>query len=918
MIRCPQRTIMASSQTPRSALRLIMCLWMLLIPASSARAQPSQSLPPGTIAALRQGLAQSAKEGSSVAARRSYKRVIREAQGILEASPEAPNRYEVLALCFQAQKCVLSLESNERNRAAIFDTCRKLAEAPDDYADLRFDADMLLSERDLAERQATLDQRADALRTMLRRYRGTRAEWRSLMVGSLIAPKLLAFDLEQEIEQQIAERFGADHKAIEFRHEQTNVGAVDVVFSGRYERATGGPLVFPYDRLGHQYLVLFWSKNSPGAQQFLGKVKEQVARFPQRFEVYSLNLDALPDAGQSILKDAGLEATALHLPGGRAHSAYRAYARMDPMALLVNGQGHIRLKPGEAIPWPSPSPAHGKRPASPGPGIGLYLDDDRYLAQLRSLYIGDFLISPSGSRDPQIAAELKAIDACFTPAPLRFRLTRAQALAGYRRAEALCSAALDQRTPSPGPWELRNRRIIARLGLWNLAAEPQHLETAAREAEDMLASRLPPGADVAARFCLALQTLRGGAVDPEKLVAQFVEEAGGHEAPVSALAAATILSLHANARTPFQKYRAKLVARIAGDGESALQPVYAFLRDKHHRYRNFWATPGGYGYGRPQKYQFRFMVGGYDKPADDARHLRCELTDMDGKTLTLAEIAAGKMLGIVFVEPPGDHEAGRQVMQQAAGYAGSFAEQGVQAVVVLLADDAGAVKSMLESCEVGCQIALLPNGLANPLVQRLGILSADRIPNLCLLRPDGTIAWSISGLRYHAFGDLGHAMSLAITSNIEKVRSDMAFHALERGEFAKALALFDQRLPPAKKHDWWTADRLHGRALACMGLQDWDSALATIDGAIKQRQTDFKGGICKCHGVVEMHLTKAMILDKLDRGPEAADTRRLAAEQNVPHAALPPGVAREGVPVGVYYDWLKRIRLGLVAGGEVK
>jgi hypothetical protein len=918
VIRCPQRTISGSSQSPRRDLPLVVCLWVLLLLAPAALAQPSPSLAPSTLVPLQEALARSATERSSVAARRSYKRVIREAQAILEASPTAPNRYEALAIVFQAEKRLLSLESNERNRAAIFETCRKLAEAPDDYAELRFDADMLLSERNLAERDATLEQRAAALRVMLDRYRGTSAEWRSLMVGSLIAPKLLAFDLEQDIKSRIAERFGADHKAIEFRHQQTNVGELDVVFSGRYERLSGGPLVFPYDRLGHQYLVLFWSKSSPDYLQFLDKVKEQVARFPQRFEVYSLNVDELPDAGKHILDDVQLDATALRLPGGRSHSAYRAYARMDPVALLVNGQGHIHLKPGESIPWPGATPARGKRPASIGPGIGLYLDDDRYLAQLRSLYIGDFLIRSSGPYDPQLAGELAAIDACFTPAPLRFRLTRDQSLANYRKAEALCSAAIDARAPSPGGWELHNRRIIARLGLWNLAAAPEHLQAAADEAQQVLASTPPAGADVVARFCLALRTLRSGGADPEKLAAQLIRETGSDNAPASALAAATILSLHANARTPFQKYRAQLLGKADGDGEPNLRPVYAFLRDKHHRYRNFWATPGGYGYGRPQKYQFRFMVGGYSPPAHDDRRLQCELKTPDGQTLTIADIAAGKMLGIVFVEPPADQEAGRQVMQEAAGYAASFADEGVAAIVVFLADDPAAVKSLLEGREVDFQVGLLPNGLAHPLVQRMGILSADRTANLCLLRPDGTIAWSISGLRYHAFGHPGHAMRLAITSNIEKVRSDRAFDALERGAFAKALTLFAQRLPPARNHDCWTADRLHGRALASMGLRDWASALVAIDAAIKQRQTDFKGGICKCHGVVEMHLTKAMILDRLDRGHEAADQRRLAAEQNIPHAALPPGVARQGVPVGVYYDWLKRIRLRLEEGGQVQ
>ena len=94
-----------------------------------------------------------------------------------------------------------------------------------------------------------------------------------------------------------------------------------------------------------------------------------------------------------------------------------------------------------------------------------------------------------------------------------------------------------------------------------------------------------------------------------------------------------------------------------------------------------------------------------------------------------------------------------------------------------------------------------------------------------------------------------------------------------------------------------------------MGLQDWESALSEIDAAINVRKLDCR---CKCHGVVEMYLTKAMILEKLDRGGEAAEQRRLAEKENLPHrTGRPEVVALRGIPVGVYYDWLKRVRLSI-------
>jgi hypothetical protein len=67
-----------------------------------------------------------------------------------------------------------------------------------------------------------------------------------------------------------------------------------------------------------------------------------------------------------------------------------------------------------------------------------------------------------------------------------------------------------------------------------------------------------------------------------------------------------------------------------------------------------------------------------------------------------------------------------------------------------------------------------------------------------------------------------------------------------------------------------------------------------------------------CHGIVEMLLTKATILDQLGRKREAEEVRRMADRESRPHMQIPPGeMFRNGVPRAVYYDWLKQIRLGL-------
>ena len=73
-----------------------------------------------------------------------------------------------------------------------------------------------------------------------------------------------------------------------------------------------------------------------------------------------------------------------------------------------------------------------------------------------------------------------------------------------------------------------------------------------------------------------------------------------------------------------------------------------------------------------------------------------------------------------------------------------------------------------------------------------------------------------------------------------------------------------------------------------------------------------------------MHLAKSTILKKLGRAEDAEKERTIAEDLlawlgNKPDGGYgenPPTYARGGVPVGVYDDLLKRIRLAL--SGDVK
>jgi len=896
-------------------------------------------IPADKLAALEQELEQAAIGKSAVKVRMAFRGVARQASALLEASPEAPNRYAAIAVLFRCQKILLGLEITEKNRNALFATCTRLSKAPEEYAELRLEADLLLSERDLAEAEATVAERVRALREIIEKYRNTSAERRCLTLALLLASRHRASDLEIEIKKRLAEdRFAGDHEMIALRP----LANLNAVFSGTYKSADKALVSFPSDRLGHQYLVIFWStkpRGSEGHETFLARIREQQERFPGRFEVYSLNLDEMPDAGKSILSQSGVKGTALHLPGGRRHSAYLAYARRDPVAFLVNAQGHASLQAGQTVPWPMPTPARGKGAANPGPGLGMWLDDARYVAQLRSLFIGDFLVADPrpASRIPHLASSMEAIQSCFTRPPLRYRLTRKAELDGYRRAEKLCAAAIQQHPAAADLWRVRNRRIIALIGMWNLAREPKHLAQAVEEAKAMLATKLPPGADVIARFCLVKDALWGEGAIPKVLLRDLTGAEGGGKAPARALAAAAVLAIEANAEHLYQDYRQRLLC-LSDEDHPELWPVLSLIRDRHHNHRMFWGNPGRWGYSETQRYRGRYVVSGVRSPEKTNRVLAGTLKDLDGRDLRMPKDLGGKMAGIVFVEPPAEASDRAVCVKRVKDFAGQFSRNSVPVIVAFLSEDTGAVRSMIKECGGSFRAAMVPGGLGSPLVRRLGILSADRIPNPFLLHGDGAIAWWISGLTYTvARTPMEGAVTAAIGINIEKLRTDRAFQPLKQGDFQRAVLLLTERLPPKKGGDWWTADRFQGRALAYMGLKNWEAALTDIDAALSHRAAASRNKSALSLGEVEMHFAKSTILKKLGRGREARKERTVAEEgfawleaqapdsywlgkmqpgSSSGYGEKPPSYARYGVPVGVYDELLKRTRLKLEGSSQ--
>ena len=907
---------------------LCACLILFLVLPHPCPAQepaaPSPGIPETKITALKKELAEAGGATSSLRKLRAYKNVARDGEDLLEDSPAAPNRFRVLEIVFQARKRLIGLDNSDRNREELFETCAQLAQAPDEQAELRLEADLLLSEKSLSLKGADVEERSRALEELIKRYRGTTAEVKSLIIASQIAPKLGALDLEKTLFNTMKERFPADHDVIQMRRKHVGSSSLEVMFGGSFTRVDGVPLNFPHDLMGHLSIMVFWSQDTPGFELYLKQVKELEIQYPGRFDIFSFNLDELPDSGVATLRKLELDWTVMRLPGGRNHPAFRSYATKDPDGIFVNAYGRALL---------APKGAQGEKFELNAERIS----DERYLAQLQSLFIGDFLVT--AEPDEPTSPKLAAIQECFIAAPFRYRLKPEQALANYTKASKLCTDAI-KTEPKVGIPALRNRRIIALMGMWNLAGEPAHLAEAVKEAKAALAMTLPPGADVVSRFCLAKDTLRmNEAVKMEAVVSAFLADCGGTEAPVSAVAAAAILALDANARDLHERTRATLLSVPQSDNPM-LWPVAAYLRDLVHTYDVLRANFIYRHSKRERQLRMRTHIANLGGEARRDRLPEIELKTLDGGTLSLPRDSAGKLTLLVFVEPSAgpnaefplnDDEEGKVkkggtaatawervgLLSHACVLAERHVNKDLNTIVAVLSDDAARIAALMKAREFTCQATMVQGGLANPMVRRLGILSADLTPNFFLIRRDGSIAWQATGVPHVDAGEF--ASMLASKVQIEVCELEHAYQVLEKGDFKKAARVFGgPYLPWLPDRFGWRSSRYHGQSIAHMGAMDWKAALESIDKSIDARKLNyFQGRRSKDPTLwrkeaatvtvqrpddilLELWAIKVLILDKLGRKEEAAQMRRRSEE---PASAEPSSVYEE------FHDKLKKLRV---------
>jgi hypothetical protein len=877
--------------------------------ASFAQAQDAPA-PAGkaSVTALEQALNE-AKEGASVARKRlAVRRVIRDAETMLESLKDKPERFPLLEFVFRARKQIIAIDDDPEHRKALLETCRELVKAPDEMAAIRVEADLLLSQAELAKKGGDASARANSLIPFVSRYIDTPEGARVLRMAMVMALELGDSRVVSDLQEMMEKRFAADLEMIDFQRDKLGGQVFGAPFSGAFERSDGKLVRFPMQGFGRLTLCVFWSNDEKGLRLIKGLATASLAEkdnIAGRLEIVSFNLDNLPDAGESIIRGLGADWQALRLPGGQENPIFKAYARTAPRTISVSPSGYsAMIMSGSAKQKYDPSGEIDysyllNSSLSRGEWSNL-----RYAMQLVSVSAGDFLVlDPEGSLNSALPPELKAaskagaamplaagakavpdetlrlIQESLVKPPQRYRQTYAEALASYSKTAELCRKAIADHPSATNLWIVRNRLIVALMGMWKTKSDLKFLEAAATEAKAALAAGYPKGCDVTARFCIARVSLSDLASDSKKVIESFLSDCGGEAAPGPAYAAASLLALDSADRVGFERYRKYIIAEFA---EHPMMWTYtAFLLDRYHSYWLFQVPfSAGWSYGRRQDY---FLSKGDAENAQ--RILRTELSQDQGKSLRIPEDLDSQWTAIVFAKgapwsikrDDGLPPMPKRTLKTLSDFAAKRPAGDVKVLLTMLSGDvastlAGLADPKNPNNHVACPTFLIPGGMESPLIQRLGILSEDNQLNSVLVNKDGRIAVMLSGIDNRHRDD---AILNIIMQEDEKAITTL----LERGDIQAArdkifllAPPFDPNAVDARGHKLpkptVSLAHLRARARVYMALKNYDEALADAEEVV-QRQLGTDGGMSlRTDELDKSEALRAEVLKLRDPGKE--------------------------------------------------
>ncbi len=278
------------------------------------------------------------------------------------------------------------INNTQESRDDVFATAREIVKAPMEFSKIRLQPDILLMRAKMAAGDMPMETRLKSIQEMAELYYETEAEATCLMHLTMAAKDLEDATVFNELKLNLNSRFAQDAEVAAFLRERFGVSKRDMRFSGTFRTLKGETISFPVDLVGHNYMVCFWSTKTPDLQKRFALVKEYQAKSDDTFKVFSFNLDALEDAGQSVLTENSLDWTAMNQPKGINSKAFLGFG---------HAKSSYTLLPCNAMGYSLGKSSNRHMMHESDVDVSSILNEDHYLSLMQALSCGHFLISES-------------------------------------------------------------------------------------------------------------------------------------------------------------------------------------------------------------------------------------------------------------------------------------------------------------------------------------------------------------------------------------------------------------------------------------------------------------------------------------------------------------------------------------------
>jgi hypothetical protein len=383
------------------------------------------------------------------------------------------------------------------------------------------------------------------------------------------------------------------------------------------------------------------------------------------------------------------------------------------------------------------------------------------------------------------------------------------------------------------------------MGLWNLTAKLNYFEEALKLAKENISSDLPKGAGLVAQMCLAKEKIRNDENPASKILDTFINTSKDKNFNTPRYICGAILSLYANSPESYYTYQGNILKNIDKNNSFLWSSMNA-LKNRYNQFRIL--KPNSTRVDRSWT-RSHIVHHNINKKYDTLNGL--ELKTLNGNTHVIGKDNDNKLSLLLFIEPPSDPSADfpivkdrsgkptendliRQVVKLASSLSNKHLNKRVQVYIAFISDNKKQINYLINKNKwTACKPLIIPKGLKNPLINRLGILSADRMPNVYLLKSDGRIVWNTCGQVYKSEFGYPFAVHLAMKVHIEVCEIHAGIKALLQSDYSSALKYFSGPFEVERPYRYhWLPVQLHGKTLALIGQKKWDAALAAINKTI--------------------------------------------------------------------------------------